>query len=284
MVGTSNRMLIDDWLLILRLDVLNVSKLKAGLIMIDVADFSPWDDIQNTVRMFREEASAHDVDLQVERDSSMDALQVDRVRGDSGRLVQVVINLVGNAIKFTERACTREIRVRIGASVVPEIDPDVVWPEMNLGDLLPMCRAPLGDARASELRLWVAVADTGRGMTDEEQDRLFQRFAQASPRTYGEFGGFGLGLVSCSATLCVCLLMLARTVRVPDAYRITRRENPYPERAGDGHRPQVLHHCQTIGDSSGIRLASGERRSCYFQERRRPSERHRRPPAPRARC
>jgi signal transduction histidine kinase len=69
---------------------------------------------------------------------------------------------------------------------------------MQQNDLLPMCRDVHLDPKARNIYIYVAVADSGHGMTPEEQDRVFQRFAQASPRTYGEFGGHGLGLfVSC---------------------------------------------------------------------------------------
>jgi signal transduction histidine kinase len=59
-----------------------------------------------------------------------------------------------------------------------------------------MCAAPAGDTRTERLWIYVAVADPGHGMLQEEQNRVFQQFAQASPRTYGEFRGHGLGLVS----------------------------------------------------------------------------------------
>jgi signal transduction histidine kinase len=65
---------------------------------------------------------------------------------------------------------------------------------MEQDDLLPMCRDVPPDRKAQNLYIYVAVADSGHGMTQEEQNRVFQRFTQASPRTYGEFGGHGLGL------------------------------------------------------------------------------------------
>jgi signal transduction histidine kinase len=174
-------------------DVLNVSKLSAGLITLVTADFAPFEEVKNTVRMFRDEVSARGLTMEFERDPSLDVLHVDRVQGDSGRFVQVVVNLISNAIKFTETAPRHLVRIRIGAAEHREELP--AWPDMDLNDLTPMCRAASADAHASHLRIYVAVQDSGHGMTDEEQERVFQRFAQASPRTYGEFGGHGLGLV-----------------------------------------------------------------------------------------
>jgi signal transduction histidine kinase len=195
-------------------DVLNVSKLSAGLITLVTGEFAPWDEVRNTVRMFRDEVSARGLVLRLERDPSLDSLAVDRVKGDSGRFIQVVVNLLSNAIKFTESAMDHTVRVRIGALPAHpdahfdvdgdgdhEVDKHVpAWPEMvDQEELLPMCRAALNasekEKMASKLWIYVAVADSGHGMTREEQERVFKRFQQASPRTYGEFGGHGLGLV-----------------------------------------------------------------------------------------
>jgi signal transduction histidine kinase len=146
--------------------------------------------------MFRDEVAARGVHLQLEEDKSMRALQIDLVRGDSSRFVQVIVNLLSNAIKFTGSAPHPIIRVRIGATEVPE-GTDAGWTTvMDHQDLLPMCRSPNSRSGLSQLRLYIAVADSGLGMTEQEQSCLFQRFAQANPRTYGEFGGSGLGLVS----------------------------------------------------------------------------------------
>jgi signal transduction histidine kinase len=176
--------------------VLNVSKLSAGLITLVTADFSPFEEVKNTVRMFRDEVSARGLVLEFERDASLDRLDVGHVRGDSGRFVQVVVNLLSNSIKFTETAARHIVRVRIGAMPAPPEDmDDPMWPKMDQEDLLPMCAAAPVDARVERLRIYVAVADSGHGMTQEEQNKLFQRFSQASTRTYGEFGGHGLGLV-----------------------------------------------------------------------------------------
>jgi signal transduction histidine kinase len=176
--------------------VLNVSKLSAGLITLVTADFSPFEEVKNTVRMFRDEVSARGLVLEFERDASLDRLDVGHVRGDSGRFVQVVVNLLSNSIKFTETAARHIVRIRIGAMPAPPEDmDDPMWPKMDQEDLLPMCAAAPVDARVERLRIYVAVADSGHGMTQEEQNKLFQRFSQASTRTYGEFGGHGLGLV-----------------------------------------------------------------------------------------
>jgi hypothetical protein len=185
-----------------------MSKLSAGLITLVFGDFTPCYEVKNTVRMFRDDVAARGVQLLYEQDPSIDALGVDFVRGDSGRFVQVIVNLISNAIKFTENVPRRVVRVRIGATLVQEdnmgVDGDA-WPEMDQEELLPMCDPCMPRSRPARLRLYVAVADSGVGMNLEDQTRLFQRFAQANPRTYGEFGGSGLGLVGVPSYLkCLC--------------------------------------------------------------------------------
>jgi signal transduction histidine kinase len=224
----------------LLLDVLNVSKLSAGLITLVTAAFSPYEEVKNTVRMFRDEVSARGLTMEFERDPSLDALQVDRVRGDSGRFVQVVVNLLSNAIKFTETAPRHHVRIRIGATEHRE---DIsTWPEMAQDDLTPMCRAAPADPHTSYIRIYVAVEDSGHGMTEDEQQRVFQRFAQASPRTYGEFGGHGLGLASVHHYSKASLdLTTGPLVRLPDAGRTAWWQDPSSKRPRRRYRDALLH-------------------------------------------
>jgi signal transduction histidine kinase len=75
-------------------DVLNVSKLTAGLITLVEADFRPYDEVYNVVRMFRDEVAARGLQLVLEKDDSWDRLMVDVTRGDSGRFTQIIVNLL----------------------------------------------------------------------------------------------------------------------------------------------------------------------------------------------
>ncbi|MBL8385476.1 MAG: PAS-domain containing protein [Burkholderiales bacterium] len=143
-------------------DILDLSKIEAGKLDIEAVAFDPVTALNDVVALSAPRASskglllAGDVDAAVPRD----------VFGDPGRLRQVLTNLVGNSIKFTEGG-----EVRVAARVVSEVE--------------------------DEIMLAYTVTDTGIGMTPEQQQKLFQPFSQADASTTRRFGGTGLGLAIC---------------------------------------------------------------------------------------
>lgn len=150
--------------------------------------------------MFSLEVASKSIDMQYERDPSLDFLG-DTVIGDEGRFTQVCVNLLSNAIKFLDSAPTRRIRVRLAGT--PVLDESTLLrlfeaDAFAMDDLTPLA-TPYGsgwsphDSKAEGL-LHFAIQDTGPGMNMDEQARIFKRYAQASPKTYREFGGVGLGL------------------------------------------------------------------------------------------
>ncbi|KAI8586681.1 hypothetical protein BDZ88DRAFT_399585 [Geranomyces variabilis] len=144
-------------------DVLHISKLKSGTLSgINVVFFPPV-MIKKAVGMFSAQMNKKDIAFSVNN-----AWHEGNVLGDPERLSQVLINLLSNAIKFTERASKRNIKVSL-ASV------------------------PLS-AHGDRVCMKVCVEDTGIGMTQEAQEKLFERFSQATIRTHREYGGTGLGL------------------------------------------------------------------------------------------
>jgi signal transduction histidine kinase/CheY-like chemotaxis protein/HPt (histidine-containing phosphotransfer) domain-containing protein len=139
-------------------DVLDFSKIEAGRLELDATPFSLSGLINATLDTFQPQAITKGITLVAEMDpGSQDALV-----GDPSRVRQILFNLLGNAIKFTERG-----GVRLRASTMP------------LG----------GGTRAT-----LAVTDTGIGMAGEQLARLFQPFVQADRSTTRQFGGTGLGL------------------------------------------------------------------------------------------
>lgn len=165
------------------------------------ADWRPEAAVQTTLKMFNLEVLAKNIDLQYERDPSYDGLGP-VVLGDEGRFVQCALNLLSNALKFVEASPIRQIRVRLAASpILPDVTLQKLFdPEaFALNDLTPLCEPyakqwPSDALQAENALLHFAIMDTGPGMRPEEQQKLFKRYSQASPKTYRAFGGVGLGL------------------------------------------------------------------------------------------
>jgi signal transduction histidine kinase len=140
-------------------DILDFSKVESGQLQMETAPFT-LDSVVDRIKATLSDTCA-EKGLELVVDIAPDVPL--RLLGDSLRLSQVLINFIGNAIKFTERG-----RVTVSASV------------QSLG------------ARETVLRL--AVRDTGMGISPEQQQSLFQRFQQADASTTRRFGGTGLGL------------------------------------------------------------------------------------------
>lgn len=139
-------------------DVLDFSKIEAGKLTIERADFDLHALVNSTCRIIATQAAAKGVEFVV---SIMPEVPP-AVRGDPHHLRQVLINLAGNAVKFTERGS-----VTVHVSVQEET--------------------------AAEVALKFSVRDTGIGIPPEAQARIFDSFSQADQTTTRRFGGTGLG-------------------------------------------------------------------------------------------
>lgn len=140
-------------------DVLDFSKINAGKMAIEVTDFMLKDVISNLSNMFRDKANKKDIELVFDMsDSCMHAL-----KGDPYRLEQILINLIDNALKFTEKG-----EVKVVISTVFETD--------------------------TKTTIKFEVSDTGIGIKKESIDKLFKPFTQADMSTTRTYGGTGLGL------------------------------------------------------------------------------------------
>ncbi len=142
-------------------DILDFSKLEAGQVAMEAMPLSVSQIVNDIVSLLTARSDEKGLSLTYEIDRTVP----DWLEGDPTRMRQILINLIGNAVKFTQ-----EGRVDIHAGYE-------------------------GGAEAGSLK--ISVRDTGIGIDEAVQDRLFQRFAQADSSTTRKFGGTGLGLAIC---------------------------------------------------------------------------------------
>jgi signal transduction histidine kinase/CheY-like chemotaxis protein len=144
-------------------DILDISKLEAGKVDLEIMDFELFDTVEAAVGLLAPKAHEKGIDLGV----FVDPAARGGFRGDAARLRQILLNLVGNAVKFTEHG---------GVSVEVAACPD-----------------PAQDLR----RVRFEIVDTGIGMSEAVRGKLFEKFSQADTSITRRFGGSGLGLAIC---------------------------------------------------------------------------------------
>jgi two-component system, sensor histidine kinase and response regulator len=149
-------------------DVLDVSQIEAGKLVLSAIDFSPAAVVEDVVEMVAESARSKNLEVTGAYAPSLPATR----SGDPERLRQVLLNLAGNAVKFTERG---QITVRAA--------PDEAGQAQGVL------------AEVASIRF--EVTDTGIGISPDIQQRLFEPFMQADPSTTRRAGGSGLGLAIC---------------------------------------------------------------------------------------
>ena len=183
-------------------DVLVLSRLDSQMLSISRTPTRPQDVIASTLKMFGGLAEEKLIELSSARGGGVHELRdVDSVFIDGSRLMQVLINLVGNAIKFTAERPVRRISIVYGvrAEMPSHLETrfgDLTW--VSSAGSNPTRPAPLWLERGEEkLYAYFSVEDTGLGMNSDDMARLFQRFFQVKSKTHITYGGSGLGLHIC---------------------------------------------------------------------------------------
>ena len=162
-------------------DILDLSKIEAGMMRVEERGFAVRELFHSVETMFRHRVEEKGLGLAVSVGDEVPEMLL----GDATRLTQVLVNLMSNSAKFTE---TGGIAVRVWA--------DRGGFGSDRGDEH-LGRSDFGSDRrdkAGKVRLWVAVEDTGIGISEGQQALIFERFAQAEGSTTRKYGGTGLGL------------------------------------------------------------------------------------------
>ncbi len=153
-------------LLVIINDILDFSKIKAGKLQIEHIDYRLADVLDNVRGLFSDRMARNNVPLSVTVDPGVP----EWIQGDPHRLNQILINLVGNAVKFTPKG---SIRVHVGIS----------------------------ERRPGQIVLEFTIADEGIGISGDHLQSIFNPFEQAGADVTRKFGGTGLGLAICQQLL-----------------------------------------------------------------------------------
>jgi signal transduction histidine kinase/CheY-like chemotaxis protein len=208
-------------------NILDFSKIEAGFVELDRVEFDMLHVLEEAVELFAERASRKEIELVCE----LPDLPALPLIGDSGRLRQILCNLIGNALKFTEQG---QVSVRL-------------WLESSTADL-----STVG----------IEVTDTGIGISEESCQHIFSAFRQADGSTTRKYGGTGLGL----AIAKQLVQMLGGTLTVSSSlgrgatFRFTaefQRGSALPvRRTNAGHPVLLVTRTPTLAAALGAVLGS----------------------------
>jgi len=148
-------------------DILDFSKIEAGQLKLELTDFNLLDTIHEILGLLYAKAKEKGLNLQLQYVQDLP----EYMRGDSGRLRQILINLLGNAIKFTQHGS-----VTVSITTVGNLQNNPV------------------EIEKPSVMLKISVIDTGIGIDDEHLERIFEKFSQVDESSTRSLGGTGLGL------------------------------------------------------------------------------------------
>ena len=147
-------------------DILDISKIENGMIELEEVYFNPMEEFENVIESYAANASKKDIDFSLWIDPIFSSLLL---RSDPGKIKQVLINLISNAVKFTTNRGSIDVIIEQVAS------------------------------KEEEISVKFMVKDTGVGIGKEQESKIFEAFTQADSSTSRKHGGTGLGLTISSA-------------------------------------------------------------------------------------
>ncbi len=164
-------------------DILDLSKIEAGKVELDLEDVNIKDVLKSGLTMIHYKAMKHNIELSLKLDDSVP----DIIVADQQKLRQIVYNLVSNAVKFTDKGG----RIELGATKV-----DGKWLVENVPEPF-MDRQIINSRKTKDPFLMISVEDTGIGMEEEHLTRIFDAFEQVDSSRSKKYKGTGLGLALC---------------------------------------------------------------------------------------
>jgi len=147
-------------------DILDISKIENGNIEVEEVFFNPMEEFENVIESYAANASKKDIDFALWIDPSLSS---NLLRSDPGKIKQVLINLISNALKFTEKKGSIDV-------IIQQVE-----------------------SKEDEFSIKFSVKDTGIGISEENKSKVFEAFIQADSSTSRKYGGTGLGLTISSS-------------------------------------------------------------------------------------
>ena len=147
-------------------DILDISKIETGHIELEEVFFNPMEEFENVIESYAANASKKDIDFSLWIDPIFSSILL---RSDPGKIKQVLINLISNAVKFTDNKGTIDVIIES----TEQLDDDIA--------------------------VKFTVKDTGVGISKEQESKVFEAFTQADSSTSRKYGGTGLGLTISAA-------------------------------------------------------------------------------------
>ena len=143
-------------------DILDISKIENGNVELEEVFFNPMEEFENVIETYAANASQKDIDFALWIDPDFSSLLL---RSDPGKIKQVLINLISNAVKFTDEKGTIDVIIE-----------------------------KVLDKDSDNILVKFRVKDTGVGISENQKDKVFEAFTQADSSTSRKYGGTGLGL------------------------------------------------------------------------------------------